>query len=67
MTMVVTTYIIIAPEGFVRLFKNVPVHTIEFYGILIAGVVTIICTALLFIYKHRLHETHHARHLNVAK
>jgi len=31
MTMVVTTYIIIAPEGFVRFFKNVPVHTIEYY------------------------------------
>ena len=68
MTMVVTTYIIIAPEGFVRFFKNVPVHTIEFYGTLIASVVTIICTALLFNYKHHLHgKSHHAGHLNVAK
>jgi len=68
MTMVVTTYIIIAPEGFVRFFKNVPVHTIEFYGILIASIVTIICTALLFNYKHHLHgKSHHAGHLNVAK
>jgi len=68
MTMVVTTYIIIAPEGFVRFFKNVPVHTIEFYGTLIASVVTIICTALLFNYKHHLHEnSHHAERLNVAK
>ena len=68
MTMVVTTYIVIAPEGFVRFFKNVPVHTIEFYGILIASIVTIICTALLFNYKHHLHgKSHHAGHLHVAK
>ena len=52
----------------IRFFKNVPVHTIEFYGILIASVVTIICTALLFNYKHHLHgKSHHAGHLHVAK
>jgi len=66
MTMVVTTYIVIAPEGFVRFFKNVPVHTIEFYGILIASIVTIICTALLFNYKHHLHS-HPSENLKVAK
>jgi len=54
MTMVVTTYIIIAPEGFVRFFKDVPVHTIELYGIIIAAVVTAICTVLLFNYKRKL-------------
>ena len=59
-------YIVIAPEGFVRFFKNVPVHTIEFYGILIASIVTIICTALLFNYKHHLHS-HSTGNLKVAK
>ncbi|RRD40699.1 carbon starvation protein A [Leptotrichia sp. OH3620_COT-345] len=54
MTMVVTSYIVIAPEGFVRFFKNVPVHTIEMYGFIIAGIVTIICTALLFMYKNKI-------------
>ncbi|MDO5089173.1 MAG: carbon starvation protein A [Leptotrichiaceae bacterium] len=54
MTMVVTSYIVIAPEGFVRFFKNVPVHTIEMYGFIIAGIVTITCTVLLFIYKNKI-------------
>ena len=67
MTMVVTTYIVIAPEGFVRFFKDVPVHTIELYGIIIAAVVTAICTVLLFNYKRKLNSTPKAEQLNVAK
>lgn len=58
MTMVVTSYIVIAPEGFVRFFKNIPTSTIEFYGIIIASIVTIICTGLLFFYKHNLEKSH---------
>ena len=67
MTMVVTTYIVIAPEGFVRFFKGVPVHTIELYGTLIAAAVTAICTALLFNYRRKLNSTPKAEQLNVAK
>ena len=67
MTMVVTTYIVIAPEGFVRFFKGVPVHTIELYGTLIAAVVTAICTVLLFNYRRKLNSTPKAEQLNVAK
>ena len=66
MTMVVTTYIVIAPEGFVRFFKDVPVQTIEFYGVVIASIVTAICTVLLFSYKHRLQKTPQAKNLKTA-
>ena len=56
MTMVVSSYIVIAPEGFVRFFKNIPVHTIEMYVLLIAGIITATCTSLFFMYKNRLHK-----------
>ena len=56
MTMVVTSYIVIAPEGFVRFFKNVPVSTIEMYGVIIAGIVTVICTVLTLMYKNKLNK-----------
>ena len=56
MTMVVSSYIVIAPEGFVRFFKNVPVQTIELYGAVIAAVITVICTVLFFMYKNKLHK-----------
>ncbi|MBP6125987.1 MAG: carbon starvation protein A [Leptotrichiaceae bacterium] len=62
MTVVVVSYIVIAPEGFVRFFKNVPVKTIEMYGLIIAGIVTIICTTLFFMYKSNLHKVK-----NIAK
>ena len=67
MTMVVTTYIVIAPEGFVRFFKDIPVQTIEFYGVIIASIVTAICTVLLFSYKHRLQKTPQAKNLQAVK
>ena len=38
MTVVVTSYIIIAPEGFVRFFKGVPTNTVELVGN-IAGII----------------------------
>ena len=56
MTMVVTSYIVIAPEGFVRFFKGVSVQTIEMYGFIIAGIVTVICTGLTFMYRSRLNK-----------
>ena len=44
MTVVVTSYIIIAPEGFVRFFQGVPTSTIEMVGNIAGIVVSAICT-----------------------
>ena len=44
MTVVVTSYIIIAPEGFVRFFQGVPVSTIETIGNITGIIVSAICT-----------------------
>ena len=62
MTVVVVSYIVIAPEGFVRFFKKITVKTIEMYGLIIAGIVTIIYTTLFFMYKSNLHKVK-----NIAK
>lgn len=67
MTMVVTSYIVIAPEGFVKFFKGIPTQTIEFYGFAIAGLVTIICTSLFYIHKHKLSKKEkNNSHHNIA-
>lgn len=44
MTVVVISYIIIAPEGFVRFFQGVPTSTIEMVGNISGVVVSAICT-----------------------
>lgn len=44
MTVVVTSYIIIAPEGFVRFFQGTPVSTIEMIGNISGIVLSAICT-----------------------
>ena len=44
MTVVVTSYIIIAPEGFVRFFQGVPVSTIEMIGNISGIILSAICT-----------------------
>ena len=46
MTVVVTSYIIIAPEGFVRFFKGVPTSTVELVGNISGIVLSLICTAV---------------------
>lgn len=48
MTVVVTDYIIIAPEGFVRFFQGVPVSTIETIGFICGIVVSALCTMGFF-------------------
>lgn len=48
MTVVVTSYIIIAPEGFVRFFQGVPVGTIETIGNIAGIVLSAIFTAMFF-------------------
>lgn len=48
MTVVVTSYIIIAPEGFVRFFQGVPVGTIETIGNISGIVLSVIFTAMFF-------------------
>ena len=44
MTVVVTSYIIIAPEGFVRFFEGTPTATIETIGNVVGIIVSAICT-----------------------
>ena len=44
MTVVVTSYIIIAPEGFVRFFEGTPTATIETIGNVVGIIVSTICT-----------------------
>lgn len=48
MTVVITSYIIIAPEGFVRFFQGVPVGTIETIGNISGIVLSVIFTAMFF-------------------
>lgn len=48
MTVVVTDYIIIAPEGFVRFFQGTPVATIEMIGLVCGIVVSALCTIGFF-------------------
>lgn len=48
MTVVVTDYIIIAPEGFVRFFQGTPVATIEMIGLVCGIVVSALCTIRFF-------------------
>lgn len=50
MTIVTMTYIVIAPEGFVGFFKDVPVATIETIGLSVGITITLIATALYFKY-----------------
>jgi len=49
MTVVVTTYIIIAPEGFGTFFKDVSVNTIEQIGLIVGFLVLATCTITFFI------------------
>lgn len=44
MTVVVTAYIVMAPEGFVRFFKGVPTSTVELIGNIAGVILAIICT-----------------------
>lgn len=48
MTVVVTDYIVIAPEGFVRFFQGTPVATIEMIGLVCGIVVSALCTLGFF-------------------
>lgn len=48
MTVVVTDYIVIAPEGFVRFFQGTPIATIEMIGLVCGLVLSAICTLGFF-------------------
>ncbi|WP_130892082.1 carbon starvation protein A [Fusobacterium varium] len=48
MTVVVTDYIVIAPEGFVRFFQGTPVATIEMIGLICGLVLSAVCTLAFF-------------------
>lgn len=49
MTVVVTSYIIAAPEGFVRFFGDVDIHTVEQIGIVVGILVSLSSTIAFFI------------------
>ena len=48
MTVVVTSYIVVAPEGFVRFFGDKDIKVIEHIAIIIGCVVSLGCTAGFF-------------------
>lgn len=58
MTVVVTSYIIAAPEGFVRFFGNADINVIETTAILIGVLFSGLCTAAFFISNKKAHLAH---------
>lgn len=48
MTVVITSYIVIAPEGFARFFAGYPTSTIEFVGNVCGVIAAIICALFFF-------------------
>ena len=53
MTVVVTSYIIAAPEGFVRFFGDKDIHVIENIAIAIGCVVSLACTGAFFVIRKK--------------
>ncbi len=53
MTVVVTSYIIAAPEGFVRFFGDKDIHVIENIAIVIGCVVSLACTGAFFVTRKK--------------
>ncbi len=60
MTVVVTDYIVIAPEGFVRFFHGTPVATIEMVGLVCGLILSAVCTLGFFktLKKEKISEAH---------